>query len=309
MLQLRQSGCGMALVVVDSGTSIPPGLWDRAAALPAGRPVVVMLHGYRFSPESPEVSPHRHILSLNPDPGARRALSWPAALGFTAGGDEGLAIAFGWHARGGLRHVYARAAEVGAELAALIERLALAARRPVAIIGHSLGARVALTAMERAAPGAVGRVVLLAAAELRPRAEAAIASPAGMLAEVVNVTSRENDPYDLGLELILTGGRHRALGFGLDRARQNWVDLQIDHPETLDFLGRLGFKIDGEISRACHWSPYLRAGLFEVWRAALCAPSALPLPLLAMAQPDRPSRRWSRLIAPQRGFQRGLSSS
>ena len=132
------------------------------------------------------------------------------------------------------------------------------------------------------------------------RAEAAIASPAGMLAEVINVTSRENDPYDLALELILSAGRHRALGFGLDRPRPNWIDLQIDAPETLGFLGRLGFSIEGGASRACHWSPYLRAGLFEVWRAALCTPQALPLSLLAMARPERPARRWSRLLAPQR---------
>lgn len=290
----------MALEVVDHGSTLSPRLYDRAASLPPGRPLVVMIHGYRFTPLSPHASPHRHILSLSPHPGARRALSWPAALGFTADGDEGLAVALGWHACGGLRPVYGRAAEVGADLASLIDRLALAARRPVAIIGHSLGARVALAAMERAAPGAVGRVLLLAAAELRPRAESAIASPAGMLAEVINVTSRENDPYDLGLELILSGGRHRALGFGLDQPRPNWVDLQIDDAATLGFLARLGFSIDGAASRACHWSPYLRAGLFEVWRTALCTPWALPLPLLAMARPDRPARRWSRLLAPQR---------
>lgn len=291
----------MALVVADSKAALPDGLFQRAACLPPGRPIVIMIHGYRFSPRVPAASPHRHILSLNPDPGAARALSWPAALGFSAGGDEGLCIAFGWHAQGPLRAVYADAAAVGAELAGLIDQLALAARRPVAMIGHSLGARVALAAMRRAAPGAVGRVVLLSAAELQATAELAAASPAGSLAEVINVTSRENDPYDLALELLLTLGRQRALGFGLAQPRRNWVDLQIDDPDTLGSLRRLGFAIDGATSRACHWSPYLRAGLFEVWRTALCTPSALPLGLLGMARPERPARRWSRLIAPQRG--------
>ena len=303
----------MALVTADSEGSFPHALLQRAADLPAGRPIVVMIHGYRFSPRIPEASPHRHILSLAPDPAAQRAMSWPRALGFTENGDEGLAVAFGWHARGGLRAAYARAAGAGAELAALVDALVLAARRPVAMIGHSLGARVALAAMQRAAPGSVGRVVLLSAAELQGRAEAAIASPAGMLAEVVNVTSRENDPYDLGLELILSGGRQRALGFGLGQPRRNWVDLQIDDPDTLDSLRRLGFSIEGRASRACHWSPYLRAGLFAVWRTVLCQPAALPLPLLAMARPERPARRWSRLIAPGRAdraaAQRRLSSS
>lgn len=291
----------MALVVADSRTELPEDLFQRAARLPAGRPIVVMLHGYRFSPRVAAASPHNHILSLDPDPAAHRALSWPRALGFTADGDEGLAIAFGWHARGRLRAVYADADRVGAELAALIDRLALAAGRPVAMIGHSLGARVALAAMRQAAPGGVGRVVLLSAAELQAAAAAAVASPAGMRAEIINVTSRENDPYDLALELLLSAGRQRALGFGLDVPRRNWVDLQIDDPETLASLRRLGFDIQGSASRACHWSPYLRAGLFEVWRTALCTPSALPLGLLEMAGPDKPTRRWSRLIAPQRG--------
>lgn len=304
----------MALVRIDSGAPVPAELWRRAEALPPDRPVVVMIHGYRFTPSVPDRSPHHHILSLTPDPGARRALSWPAALGFSAEGSEGLGVALGWDSCGGLRAVHGRAAEVGAELAALIDRLALAARRPVALIGHSLGARVALAALGRAAPGAVGRVVLLAAAELRPRAEAAIASPAGMLAEVVNVTSRENDPFDLALELILSAGRHRALGFGLGQPRRNWVDLQIDDAATLESLGRLGFAIDPRASRACHWSPYLRAGLFDLWRCVLCTPAALPLPLLAAAGPARPARRWSRLVAPQRGpvsspaFSSGISA-
>ncbi|MBB1496957.1 alpha/beta fold hydrolase [Paracoccus sp. MC1862] len=294
----RQDEAAMALIALDSGAGARPDLWARAASLPPGAPIIIMLHGYRFSPERAETSPHRHILSLDPDPRTRRAVSWPAALGFTADGNEGLAIAHGWPALGRFRQAHARASRVGADLAGLIDRLALAAQRPVAMIGHSLGGRVALSALRRATPGAVGRVILLSAAELRHDAEAAIASPAGMLADVVNVTSRENDPYDLGLELLLSAGRHSALGFGLDRPRGNWLDLQIDDDSTLDGLRALGFPIARGASRACHWSPYLRRGLFDVWRAILCTPAELPLASLARCRPEQPSRRWSRLLAP-----------
>ena len=304
----------MVLAAVNDDQAPSPAFWARAGALPPGAPVVVMIHGYRFSPHSPAHSPHRHILSLTPDAGGRRALSWPAALGFTKAGDEGLAVAFGWEARGGLRQAYRNAASAGAGLAPLIDRLAVETRRPVQLIGHSLGARVALAALRRAAPGAVGRVVTLAAAELRPAAEAAIASPAGMLAEVVNVTSRENDPYDLALELIVGRGWRRALGFGLDQARPNWLDLPIDAPETLAALGRMGFPVGGRTSRACHWSPYLREGLFAVWRALLCRPDSLTLPALARALPGQPARRWSQLLRlpaaqPRGGAESSLSTA
>lgn len=278
----------MVLAAVNDDEVPGPAFWARAGALPRGAPVVVMIHGYRFSPRSASHCPHRHILSLTPEADARRALSWPRGLGFSAHGDEGMAIAFGWEARGRLRDAYRNAGLAGAGLAPLLDRLAVETRRPVHLIGHSLGARVALAALRRAAPGAVGRVLSLAAAELRPAAEAAIASPAGMLAEVVNVTSRENDPYDLALELIVARGRCRALGFGLSRAVPNWLDLPIDAPETLAALGRMGFPVGGRTSRACHWSPYLRAGLFDVWRALLCHPETLPLATLARAPPNGP---------------------
>lgn len=284
----------MALRIVNADSPLPPALGTLAASLPQGAPVVVMVHGYRFSPVSPAHDPHRHILSLSPSEDARRAVPWPRALGFTQDGNEGLAVAFGWESRGSLRAAYGSAAMAGAELAGLIDRLALAARRPVSVIGHSLGARVALAALPRVAPGAAGRIVLLAAAEFRDRAAAAAASPAGMLAEIVNVTSRENDPFDFALELMLRGGRARALGHGLGHARRNWTDIQLDHGETLAGLRRLGFPIATRAARACHWSPYLREGVFPLYRAIL--DGRLALATLAHALPERHTPRWSRLI-------------
>lgn len=292
----------MALHIVNAGQNASAAAWAAAKRLPDRAPLVVMVHGYRFSPHSPEHDPHRHILSLAPCDGARHAVSWPASLGFSARGREGLAIAYGWEARGNLRGAYARAADAGAELAGVIDRLAVTARRPVALIGHSLGARVALAAMSRAAPGAVGRVVLLAGAEFRSCAENAAASPAGMLAEIINITSRENDPYDFALELLLRAGRDGTVGLGITRPRDHWIDIQVDQPETLAALRAMGFPVSDPVSRASHWAPYLRHGLFDFYRAALCQPWSLPLPLLARHMPQRQAPRWSRLFevrAPQ----------
>ncbi|AXC49518.1 hypothetical protein DRW48_07305 [Paracoccus suum] len=288
----------MALVVVNAGEAPPERTWQIAAALPAGAPIVVMIHGYRFSPHSIH-DPHNHILGLHPPADCRRAVSWPRALGFGNADDprEGLAVAFGWEARGRLRTAYGQAAAAGADLGPLVEALASAAGRPVAMIGHSLGARVALEALGHTAPGAAGRLILLAAAEMRDRAEVAIASPAGQLAEVINVTSRENDLYDFAMEIALSAGRRPALGFGLSRRTDRWLDLQIDASDTLAALKSMGFPISGQAQRYSHWSPYLRDGLFELYAAALRQPEALPLWLLRRHLPTRAAPRWSRLLA------------
>ncbi|MBA4491961.1 hypothetical protein [Paracoccus sp. S1E-3] len=289
------AGPAMAVLHLNSDWRNVSGIIAAARALPPGVPLIVMIHGYRFCPFSPTHDPHRHILALDPTLPGPRLRSWPAALGMR-GEDGALGIAFGWPARGGLGRVYHRAGVIGRDLGQWIGALAEAAGRPVQVIGHSLGGRVALQAMAGAPAGSVGRIILLAAAELRPAAEAAMDSPAGRGAEVINVTSRENDLFDFAMELVVSRGRHAALGFGLSQPRPNWLDLQIDAPEPRAALAGLGFDIGAETARACHWSPYLRAGLFDFYRVALGQPWALPLRLLRAHLPERQAPRWSRLL-------------
>lgn len=283
----------MAVMQVNAGSDVPRAVLAAAGALPPGAPVIVMLHGYRFSPHVPAHDPHRHILSPI---GVPHAPSWPRALGFTGQEDEGLAIALGWDARGRLRTVYDRAAEVGTDLGHLVSQLADRAGRPVGLIGHSLGGRVALQATAAAEAGSVGRVILLNAAEFQTAAGEVLSRPAGTQAEVLNVTARENDIFDFALEQLLARGRLRAVGNGLGRPRGNWIDLQIDDRATLDALADLGFPTDRGVRRMSHWTPYLRQGLFDFYRAALCHPWALPLGFLRHHLPGRPQPRWSRLL-------------
>lgn len=289
----------MAVLHVNSDAPVQAGQFrGPAAALAADAPVIVMVHGYRFSPHHPGHDPHRHILALDPEDTGGPVLSWPRSLGFHgASDDEGLAVGFGWDARGTLPGAYRRAELAGRSLARLIDRLAGASGRPVALIGHSLGARVMLQALHHLPPGTVGRMALLAAAEFRCAAAAALNSPAGAGVEVLNITSRENDLFDFGLELFVSGLRRQALGFGLEQPRANWIDIQIDDRDTLAMLSSLGFPMDGRPRRLSHWTPYLRAGVFEFYRTALCQPWALSLNLLRRQLPAQIEPRWSRLLA------------
>lgn len=261
------------------------------ATLPQEAPVVALIHGFSFMPDLPGQCPHQHILSLNPSVADSKAISWPRHLGLD--GQSGLALACGWPARGTVWQVHRRAALAGralAELAALVAELSPGRRLDV--LCHSMGARVALSALPHAQPGVFGRMILLAAAETRALTEAALASPAGRAVQVANVTTRENDLFDALFEWLLHGGRRTSVGQGLAKPPPNWRDLWLDRPETLAALLQMGHPVAPPGGRVSHWSPYLRPGVFSVYRALLTG----ALPLEALPQ-GRPTRRWSRLLA------------
>ncbi|PTQ72617.1 DUF726 domain-containing protein [Celeribacter persicus] len=261
-------------------------------ATPKGAPVVICLHGYKFSPRAPAHDPHDHILALDPGLSSRKVLSWPRALGFGTGtAQEGLCIALGWEARGTIWQAFDMARQTGEALARLIWKM----DRPVQLIGHSLGARVILSALPRLPAGAVRRAILLAGAEFRSAALHALDSEAGRATEILNVTSRENRFYDLMFEMALPAehGASRALGAGLGEVRRNWCDLAIDDSMARAALAGLGYPIPAPDRRVCHWSPYLREGLFDLYRVVLRTPERLPLALLQdSVQPIPPRSRW-----------------
>ena len=288
----------MTVIRINAQQTPPNRAFDLAGSLSDNAQIIVMIHGYRYSPSIPKHDPHRHLLALDPEQDRPRPFSWPRALGFgKERRNDGLAIACGWEARGSLGAAFGRAAEAGHWLGDYLSDLSAAAGRPVSIICHSMGARVALQSLYRATPGSVGRIILLTGAEFADEAAAALDSPAGRRAEVINVTSRENDLFDFGIEMWLGGGRRHALGFGLEQPRRNWVDVQIDCPENLKMLCQMGFDVDTEPMRLSHWTPYLRRGLFDFYRTALRQPWALPLPMLRHRLPGPVAPRWSRLLA------------
>lgn len=301
----------------NGGPDLDALLAPRLAATPPDAPIVVLIHGYKFDPTigGDADDPHTSLYAFRPRAAGRKVRSWPEGLGFRPDTPEdGLCVGFAWPAaarhlpnlvssgRTGFAVVYDRAAEYGARLAALIARIqALAPGRPVDILAHSLGARVALTATAHLET-APGRIVLLGAAEFDARARDALAARSGRRPQVYNVTARANDFYDAMFETFAPrrDWSERALGLGLRDPLPCWLDLQLDRSDVTDWINAQGVGLTPSGARLCHWSFYTRGGAFEVYQAILRRrpgwdiPSLRAAPCFADQEP-----RWSRL-APRR---------
>ncbi len=179
--------------------------------------------------------------------------------------------------------VYGRAATAGRALARLLAQVARVRGDAAHVIAHSLGARVALAALPHLPCGAAGRMVLMHPAELRGAARAALATPAGRTASIVAVSGRENDLFDALFTWCVAPHRpgERSVGAGLDAL--NWLDLRVDRPEVLAALATLGHRIGPPARSVCHWSGYLRPGVFPLYRAVL--DGRLPMGVLRAALP------------------------
>lgn len=276
---------GQGRLAAADGRPLDAVLAPALAALAPGAPVVVLVHGYKFSPERSADDPHRTLYADRPAEGSWKAPSWPAGLGFAPDDPAGgLCVGFGWNAvephlasliatgRSGFARVYDRAGETGPLLAGLLRRLAaLAPERVVDILAHSLGARVALAALPHVEV-APGRMVLLGAAEFDARAREALdACHAPRKPAVYNVTARANDAYDLAFETFAPrrDWGERALGLGLRTPPPCWLDLQLDRADVTDWINAQGVALRPAEARLCHWSFYTRPGAFEVYQAIL----------------------------------------
>ncbi|WP_136442663.1 DUF726 domain-containing protein [Pacificoceanicola onchidii] len=260
-------------------------------------PITIMVHGYKYLPGHPIACPHRGILARKPLVTGKRVISWPRRLGLRGQHGEGLGISFGWRARGSIWAAWEAASEAGLQLAALLDMLSqLAPERPIHLIGHSMGARVVLTALNTAATGTLRTVILLAAAEFESTARRAL-NRLEPQTQVLNVTSRENDLFDFCLERLVpapeTGARMLGCG-GLRHPRM--ATIALDDPSHLAALRRAGFPIAPPVRRVCHWSPYLRPGVFPLYRALRAG--RMDVARLRAQLPCDTSPRWSRLRPP-----------
>ncbi len=247
--------------------------------LPYHAPIVVMIHGYRFSPDCAGRDPHRSLFALAPKSDHWKIKSWPRGLGFSDAPSTGLCIGFGWQGFGAraddtARHDFARAYQAagraGAALATLLDLIAeIAPARDVDLFAHSLGARVALSGLARTVKGRIGRVILMGGAEYAHVAGDALQRRPRT--PVYNVTARSNRLYDLLFQTFAPrqGPCGRTLGEGLDAPHSHWVNLDFDTPGLARLLAARGQQIGPARSPVCHWGFYLRAGTMPLYRSIL----------------------------------------
>ena len=293
ILRLNAGAGGLAL----HGSPAPALPALRHAARGTG-PIIILIHGFKYDPGDARFCPHARIF------GRTRHLDnthrqWLRPLGFACGQpDEGLAVAFGWRARGNLWRAQRSARAAGTALAHAIRTLrGVAPNRPVHAITHSMGSEVIFEALHHLPAHAIQRIVTITGASYASVAQTALSTVAGRSAEMLNVTSRENDLFDLMFERLMTPevqGDH-AIGSGLHLS--NTVNIQLDCARALTVLTRFGGHIDAPQRRVCHWSGYTRAGALHFYARALRQADAVPLDALQDALPRTPAPRWSRIFA------------
>ena len=233
-------------------------------------PAIIMIHGYKFHPNSKRNCPHIHILSPCPSEFRKHTISWPQALGWGELPHRSF-IAFGWPSRGRVQEAYKRARDASHHLAQLIRHLKeTVPNRPVHIIAHSFGSRVALNSMSLLKKGDVDRVVLLSPAEYDSKIKAALDNPAARLTQFLSVESSENWFFDRLFEYMIpaNGSQDRAMGFSrLDHPAL--ARLFIDDFETLAKLAKMGVEIESKSQFMSHWSTYMRQGVFDLYKRFL----------------------------------------
>lgn len=273
---LRINAIGRDLVLHETSGNIDAAL--RAALRQPG-PVVIMVHGYKFLPGDPIHCPHEHIYSFATQFSCNKAVSWPRQLGFGGNNsDEGLAIAFGWQARGTLRAARDSTRSAAMALARLVRIIRAAApSRQINLLAHSLGAHLVLETMRGLARYDLSRVILMNGAAYQSHALSCLATPAGRTCEVINVTSRENALYDQLYSWVLPSEFAGDLPLGHGIPARNVLSLRIDCPRARAMLQTLGYPIAPEVNFFCHWSTYLRPGLFAFYRALIRDPATLSL--------------------------------
>jgi pimeloyl-ACP methyl ester carboxylesterase len=213
-------------------------------------------------------------------------------MGFGMGDpDEGLALGFGWNARGPVWRAARRARAAGGQLGRILRILHRAApHRPIHLMTHSMGAEVALAALHVLPRGAITRLLTLAPASYHSTADAALQSPAGATLEWINVTSRENALFDLMYERLVSPPCRKDRVIGARLHAVNATTLRLDCPRTLDWLQRFGAQIAPPTARICHWSGYTRPGALGFYNRLLRDPARVPLASLQAPAPAAPAR-------------------
>ncbi|MEO9898401.1 MAG: alpha/beta hydrolase [Paracoccaceae bacterium] len=259
-------------------------------------PIIIMIHGYKYDPSVTLRDPHTSIFAMRACANQTNGALWPQHLGFGIGNPkEGLAIAFGWRAKGTIWQAQQSARATAHCLERVIRTLNdVSPNRPIHIIAHSMGSEVVFETIKRLPADSVERVVILTGASYVSHAMGAMQSPAGMTCELFNVTSRENDLFDFVFERLVPPVSLTDHVMGLGVTLPNVANLQLDCDQTLSLLANFGAKISASESRVCHWSGYTRPGAMEFFAQIMRCPEKSPMTVMKALLPKDTDPRWSR---------------
>ena len=336
MAMLRLAAVGRTPLIFDPALGADaaplsiPAVKAAAPALRKSQPLVVMVHGYKFDALEPNsANPHDYLYHFDPDRAGsdrwQRPASWPIGLGFRERdpwGIDGLAVGFAWSSRpnqriGAFCKAYQDAAVAGRALFNTLEMLAQAyPSRDIDIFVHSLGARVALTALRVAARRGrndvlerIGRVLLLGPAELvsiaRETMQAIDRAAPARRPEIYSIVARENDFFDVLVERFsprMEGVTPICVGsHGMGEDFDGWLDLQLDSPAIIEWLAGRGVVIGGgPPRRVCHWGVYNRPGALDLYADILRdRPRWSINAMRAAGVPTEQEQRWARLPKPR----------
>ena len=305
-------------------------------------PLVVLVNGFQYDPSRVYFDPPHHPKADNPhcriyhfeqydkDIEMRHhSTGWPRGLGIVQddGGANGLAIGFGWDSdpsplgsllKHGLNHyavAYQRAEEAAWHLVAVLDQIVrLRPERPIDLFCHSLGSRVVIRAIARAADRelpkdlksrlhpiveAIDRVIILAGAEKVMEAQLMMrrlhrtlnepdpetALEYSKIPSFYNVVSRENDVLDhLGENFMPSSpGSKEVIGHnGLEANDPNWLDIQLDDDIVAAWFKNHAnsFQVSGDNTSGLltvwdHWIQYTWPDNMRVYKDILRPPPRL----------------------------------
>jgi len=253
---------------------------------PKSAPIVIMIHGYKYHPGHPNSNPHKLLFSHS-NTQSTKLTSWPLGLGFEKmTTKDGLAIGFAWEGlpRKDIRpkpmlssfaHVYKQANRAGGHLARILKWIhVLAPGRPVDLIAHSLGARVAFSGLSRLSTRNVDRVILMGGAEYASSLDRYFRHiDRDSDLEVFNITTRQNSFVDFLFECFAPRSNPSdfAIGKGYVGPTSNWLNLNLDDTATLNMLATRGIGISRarKLKLVDHWGFYARAGVLRFYQQLL----------------------------------------
>lgn len=310
MAILRLNAAERGDVFVADGGDWRAALNARLAETPDRAPVTILIHGLRYSWRyGSRADPHRSLYRADATPNdpafTTPVRSWPVALGFANNHpDRGLCIAFGWHPGGigAIRQAHRTVDRFAPGLIAVVDAVAATGRR-ADCFAHSLGAALLLNAI-RLRPGlAIRRAILLGPAERRGRALEALDAQAssGAGTEFLHILARANDVFDEVFNRLVppdATGCAAPLGVaGLQAIREEWLDLQIDHPESRAWLRSRRNAQLRPAAQISHWLYYRDPAAMALYRDVLRDEATSCLATLrSLGVPGVIAPRWSGLI-------------